>query len=275
LNVLNGRHRWRTVLAVLAVVPFVLPFAWLLLSVFKPRDQFLAAPPTVLPDPPTLASIVDVLNVLETPRLFANSILIATLSVLFTVLSSALVAFAFAAIPARGRSVLFALLVGTILIPPAAVIVPQFILFSRLGWVGTYLPLLVPQLFASAFYVFLLRQWFLGLPPHVFESAQVDGATPWQAFRHVALPLAKPALAAVAVFAFIGAWNDFLGPLVYLRSPESFTVSLGMATLDGIYVHDPQRSVAMAVVALIPPVLVYLVAQRFVVGGIGSAGWRA
>jgi multiple sugar transport system permease protein len=272
---LGTSNRLRTGLAVLAVIPFVLPFVWLMLSVLKPRAQFLAAPPTLLPDPPTLDSIVEVLGVLETTRLFGNSMLIATLSVVFTVASSALVAFAFAAIPARGRSLLFALLVGTILIPPAALIVPQFILFSRLDWVGTYLPLLVPQLFASAFYVFLLRQWFLGLPPHLFESAQVDGATPWQAFRHVALPLARPALAAVAVFAFIGAWNDFLGPLVYLRSPESFTVSLGMATLDGIYVHDPQRSVAMAVVALVPPVLVYLVAQRFIVGSIGSAGWRA
>ncbi len=275
MNALRGRDRLRATLAVIAVVPFVVPFGWLLLSVLKPRDQFLAAPPTLLPNPPTLASIIDVVNVLETPRLFANSMLIATLSVVFTVASSALVAFAFAAIPARGRSFLFALLVGTILIPPAALIVPQFVLFSRLGWVGTYLPLLVPQLFASAFYVFLLRQWFKGLAPHLFESAQVDGANPWQAFRHVALPLARPALAAVAVFAFIGAWNDFLGPLVYLRSPDSFTVTLGMATLDGIYVHDPQRSVAMAVVALVPPVLVYLVAQRFVVGGIGSTGWRA
>lgn len=264
-----------TVLALIAVVPFVIPFAWLTLSVLKPRDQFLAAPPTLLPDPPTLAAIFEVLTVLETPRLFANSTFIALLTVLFTVASSALVAFAFAAIPARGRRVLFALLIGTILIPPAALIVPQFILFSRLGWVGTYLPLLVPHLFASAFYVFLLRQWFLGLPAHVFESAQVDGATPWQSFRYVALPLARPALAAVAVFAFIGAWNDFLGPLVYLRSPDSFTVSLGMATLDGIYVHDPQRSVAMAVVALIPPLIVYLVAQRFVLGSVGRAGWRA
>jgi ABC-type glycerol-3-phosphate transport system permease component len=267
--------RGRTVLGVIASLPFVLPFAWLLLSVLKPRDQFLAAPPTLLPDPPTLASIIDVLGVLETPRLFGNSILIAVLSAVFSVASSALVGYAFAAIPARGRRVLFALLIGTILIPPAAVIVPQFILFSRLGWVGTYLPLVVPHLFASAFYVFLFRQWFMGMPPHLLESAQVDGATPWQAFRHVALPLAGPALAAVAVFAFIGAWNDFLGPLVYLRSPDSFTVSLGMATLDGIYVHDPQRSVAMAVVALVPPVLVFLVAQRHVVGGIGRAGWHA
>ena len=272
---MRGPDRLRALLAVLVAIPFLVPFAWLLLSVLKPRDQFLAAPPTLLPNPPTLSSILEVVGVLETPRLFANSIVIATLTVLFTVASSALVAFAFAAIPARGRRVLFALLIGTILIPPAAVIVPQFILFPRLGWVGTYLPLLVPHLFASAFYVFLLRQWFLGLPPHLFEAAQVDGATPWQTFRHVALPLAKPALAAVAVFAFIGAWNDFLNPLVYLRSPDSFTVSLGMATLDGIYVHDPQRSVAMAVIALVPPVLVYLVAQRFVVGGIGRAGWHA
>ena len=165
---------------------------------------------------------------------------------------------------------LFALLIGTILIPQTAVIVPQFILFSRLGWVGSYLPLIVPHLFGSAFFIFLFRQWFLSLPAHVFESAELDGANPLQALRHIGLPLAWPVVAAVAVFAFIGAWNDFLGPLVYLRSPESFTLSVAMATLDGIYVQNPQNSVAIALIVLIPPIIVFLVAQRFLVRGIGA-----
>jgi multiple sugar transport system permease protein len=257
-----------------AVLPFLIPFIWLTFSALKPADQFYAFPPTLLPNPPSLENVEAVLSLLQTPRLFANTLVIAGLSMVFTVASSALVGFAFATIPARGRKLLFAVLIGTILIPQAATIVPQFILFSRLGWVGTYLPLIVPHLFGSAFFIFLFRQWFRSLPAHIFESAEIDGATPFQAFRHIALPLCGPALAAVAVFAFIGAWNDFLGPLVYLRSPDSFTLSVAMATLEGIYVSNPQHSVAMALIVLIPPIVVFFVAQRFLVRGIESSGWR-
>ncbi len=275
MRVLESRVPWRAVLAVILALPFAVPLVWLAASALKPADQFFASPPTLFPNPPSLENVERVLGLLETPRLFANTLFIASFSALFSVLSSAVVGFAFATLRARGRRVLFALLIGTILIPPAAVIVPQFILFSRLGWVGSYLPLIVPHLFGSAFFIFLFRQWFRTLPDHVFESAELDGASPFQAFRHIALPLARPAVAAVAVFAFVGAWNDFLGPLVYLRSPESFTVSVGMATLEGVYVRSPQNTVAMSLIALIPPVLVFIVAQRYLVRGVGAGGWRS
>jgi multiple sugar transport system permease protein len=268
------RIPWRGILAALAVLPFVLPLLWLVATALKPTDQFFASPPTLLPNPPSLENIGAVLRLLETPRLIANTTLVAVLSMVFSVISSSLVGFAFATLPARGRRPLFAVLIATIMIPQAVTIVPQFILFSRLGWVGSYLPLIVPHLFGSAFYIFLFRQWFLTLPEHVFESAELDGATPLQVFRHVALPLAGPAIAAVSVFAFVAAWNDFLGPLVYLRSPDSFTISVGMATLEGIYVQQPQHSIAMALIALVPPVLVFAVAQRFLVRGAGASGWR-
>ncbi len=265
---------WRPIIVVLALLPFAIPFVWLVASALKPAEQFFAFPPTLLPNPPSLENVNSVLRLLETPRLFANTMLIALLSMVFTVVSSAIAGFAFATLHARGRRFLFALLIGTILIPQTAVIVPQFILFSRLGWVGSYLPLIVPHLFGSAFFIFLFRQWFLSLPAHVFESAELDGANPLQALRHIGLPLAWPVVAAVAVFAFIGAWNDFLGPLVYLRSPDSFTLSVAMATLDGIYVQNPQNSVAMALIVLIPPIIVFVIAQRFLIRGIGAGGWR-
>jgi ABC-type glycerol-3-phosphate transport system permease component len=171
--------------------------------------------------------------------------------------------------------VLFAVLLATIMLPPSATIVPQFVLFSRLDWIGTWLPLVVPSLFGSAFFIFLFRQWYRTLPAHLFESAELDGATPWQAFRHVALPLSGPAVAAVAVFAFVGAWNDFLAPLVYLRTPDTFTVSLGLASFSGIHVNEVHHSLAFALLALAPPVIVFLGAQRFLVRGIAAGGWRA
>ena len=272
---LGFRPGLRGLVAVAAAVPFGLPFIWLVANAFKPLDQFYASPPTILPSPPSLDLLSGALRSIDVLRLMANTTLIASLSVLATVLSSAIVGYAFATLPARGQKLLFAVLIATIMIPPSALIVPQFILFSRLGWVGTYLPLIVPHLFASAFYVFLFRQWFRNLPAHVFESAEMDGASPLQAFRHIALPLSGPALAAVAVFAFVASWNDFLAPLVYLRTAESFTISVGMAAFQGIYYNQLHYPVALALVALVPPVLVFVVAQRWLVRGIATGGWRA
>jgi multiple sugar transport system permease protein len=264
----------RLLLAIAVVIPFGLPFVWLIANAFKPIDQFYASPPTIFPDPPSLSNLTGVLGLVDVPRLIANSMVIAILNVTATVLSSSLVGYAFATLPARGRGLLFGILIATIIIPPTVALVPQFILFSRLGWVGTYLPLIVPSLFGNAFFIFLFRQWFRNLPPHLFESAELDGATPFQAFRHIALPLAGPAIAAVAVFAFVGSWNDFLGPLVYLRSPDTFTLTLGMATFQGVYVNEVHYSVAMALIALVPPVVIFVVAQRFLVRGAATSGWR-
>ena len=264
----------RASLAVLAVLPFAVPFLWLIASALKPVGQFYAFPPTLLPDPPSLESLTGAVTLVDVPRLLANSTLIAVLSVAATVVSASIVGFAFATLPARGRRPLFAVLIATILVPPSATLVPQFILFSRLGWVGSYLPLIVPHLCGSAFYVFLFRQWFRNQPANLFESAELDGANPLQAWWHVALPLARPAIAAVAVFAFVGSWNDFLGPLLYLRSPDTFTISLGLAAFQGTYVSQLHLTLALSLVALLPVVVVFAVAQRSIVGGIATGGWR-
>jgi multiple sugar transport system permease protein len=265
---------WRLPLAGVVALPFVVPFLWLVASALKPISQFYAAPPALLPDPPSLANLEGVLRLVDVPRLFGNSLAIAGTSVALTVLSSAVVGFAFATQQARGRRLLFAILLVTIMVPPSATIVPQFILFSRLDWVGTWLPLIVPNAFGSAFFIFLFRQWFKGLPAHVFENAELDGATPWQVFRHVAMPLSGPAVAAVAVFAFVGSWNDFLAPLVYLRSPGDYTISLGLASFAGIHVNEVHHALALALIALVPPVVVVAVAQRFLLRGIATTGWR-
>lgn len=267
--------RWRLPLALAAVLPFALPLAWLVANALKPAAEFYTAPPTFLSAAPTLDSLVEVWQLVNAPRLLLNTTFVAGLSALAAVLSSAVAGYAFAALPARGRRPLLWILLATIIIPPAATIVPQFILFSRLGWVGSYLPLLVPHLFGGAFYIFLFRQWFMNLPQSVLESAELDGANPWQAFRHIALPLAGPVVAAVAVFAFVAAWNDFLAPLVYLRSAESFTISLGMSSLEQTHGSQLHLSVALALIALLPPLLLFLVAQRFLIGGVGRGGWRA
>jgi multiple sugar transport system permease protein len=265
---------WQALLAVALAIPFAVPFIWLFASAVKPFDQFYAAPPTLFPNPPSLANLQGVLDLLDVPRLFANSTVIALITAAATVLASSVVGFAFATLPARGARLLFGILIATILIPPTVAIVPQFILFSRIGWVGTWLPLIVPSLFGNAFAIFLFRQWFRNLPENLFESAELEGANPIQTFRHIALPQARPVMAAVAVFAFVGSWNDFLGPLVYLHSPDTYTVSLGMATFQGVHVNEVHLSVAMACIALIPPIVVFVIAQRFLVRGIATGGVR-
>lgn len=269
------RNALRTGLAILVALPFLVPFAWLVLSALKPVGQFYASPPTLLPDPPSLASLAGAVALVDVPRLVLNSTLLALASVAATIVSSSLVGFAFATLPARGRGPLFAILLGTILVPPSATLVPQFILFSRLGWVGTYLPLVVPQLGGGAFAIFLFRQWFRNLPANVIESAELDGATPFQAWRHIALPLAKPAIAAVGVFAFVGSWNDFLGPLLYLRTPDQFTMSLGLASFQSTYYNQLHFTLALSLVALLPVVVVFAIAQRHLVQGVTAGGWRA
>ncbi len=264
----------RGVLAVAIVIPFAVPLLWLVLGALKPPGQFYSAPPTILPDPLSLEAIQSALRLVDAPRLVANSLLLAALNVIGTVASAAVVGFAFATLPARGKRPLFALLVATILVPPAVTLIPQYILFSRLGWVGTYLPLVVPQFLGSAFAIFLFRQWFRGLPANLFESAELDGANPFQQLRYVALPLSRPVIAAIAVFAFVGSWNDFLGPLLYLRSPDTFTVSLGLASFQGLYVNQVQQSMALSLLALLPVITVFAIAQRWLVEGISSAGVR-
>jgi len=264
----------RTIVAIAAVLPFAVPLLWLVAGALKPPGQFYTAPPTILPDPPSLEAIGSALRLVDAPRLAANSLLLAALNVIGTVASGAIVGFAFATLPARGARPLFGLLVATILVPASVTLVPQYILFSRLGWVGTYLPLVVPQFLGSAFAIFLFRQWFRGLPPNLFESAELDGANPFQQLRYIALPLARPVIAAIAVFAFVGSWNDFLGPLLYLRTPETFTISLGLAAFQGLYVNQVQQTMALSLLALLPVIAVFAVAQRWLIQGIARGGVR-
>jgi multiple sugar transport system permease protein len=270
----HGPGKLRSIVAVSAVLPFTVPLLWLVAGALKPPGQFYTAPPTILPDPPSLEAISSALRLVDAPRLAANSLLLAALNVVGTVASGAIVGFAFATLPARGRRPLFGLLVATILVPASVTLVPQYILFSRLGWVGTYLPLVVPQFFGSAFAIFLFRQWFRGLPANLFESAELDGANPFQQLRYVALPLARPVIAVIAVFAFVGSWNDFLGPLLYLRTPETFTVSLGLAAFQGVYVNQVQQTMALSLLALLPVVAVFALAQRWLIQGIATGGVR-
>ena len=258
-------------LLVLIALPFILPILWLVATAFKPAGQIFGETHSWLPNPPTLANFSDAWGLLDFPRFIRNSLFVTALSMLGTLASSSIVGYAFATLPARHKDKLFILLLATIMVPPTVTMIPLFILFSNLGWVNTYLPLIVPHFFANAFYVFLFRQFYRSLSPHLFESAEIDGCNPLQAFWWIALPLSKPALATVAVFSFIAGWNDFINPLIYLSSTSKYTLSLGLSLFQGLFYTQLQYLMPMSLIALLPVLLLFLVAQRLFIHGAAVA----
>jgi multiple sugar transport system permease protein len=207
-------------------------------------------------------------------RYTVNTLIIVGGEIVGTLFSCSLVAYAFARLRFRGREFLFNVLIITILIPWQVLMIPQFLLFLKMGWYGTFLPLIVPAFFGNAFFIFLIRQYMRTIPRELELAARVDGCTYFQVFWHVVLPLCKPVLAVCVVFVFLGGWNDLLGPLIYLDSNEKFTVSIGMANM--VTRADPNLNLLMAanLIMMIPAVLLYFFAQEKLIGGIASVGLK-
>ncbi|GAA2308740.1 carbohydrate ABC transporter permease [Glycomyces scopariae] len=212
-------------------------------------------------------------NTISFLRLTGWTLMYALVSMALTVVSSAVVAYGFARFRFPGRGLLFGLLMATILLPPAVTLVPKYAVFLQMGWVGTYLPLIVPQLFANAFNVFLLRQYFLTIPRELEEAARIDGAGPIRTFLRVIIPQSVPALTAVSLFHFFYAWNDFFEPLLYLAgNREIVPIGVGLSYFSGVYNSEPHLILAASLLALALPVAIFLAAQRVFVQGIVVTG---
>ena len=215
----------------------------------------------------------DVWQLIDYPRLLFNTIAIALIGTLGVLLSCTLVAYGFARFRFPGRGLLFTILIATIFLPSMVTLIPTYTLFVKLGWWGTWLPLLVPTFFANAYDVFLLRQYFLTIPRDLDEAASIEGAGPIRILRSVIIPQAWPVIAAVAVFHIVYSWNDFLGPLLYLSAkPELQTLAIGLARFEGIHFSDPNRIQAGNLMTLAIPVVVFLVFQRVFTRGIVITG---
>lgn len=206
-------------------------------------------------------------------RLFANTLAIALIGTFGTVISSTLVAYGFARFRVPGKQILFLILIGTIILPPQVTLIPTYTLFARIGWTGTWLPLLVPHFFANAYNVFLLRQFFLTIPRDLDEAAMIDGAGPLRILLSVLLPQAAPAIVAVSLFHFLFAWNDFFGPLIYLvGKPDLFPIAVGMQVFNALYASQPHLIQATAVMAMVLPITIFFFAQRFFMQGVVITG---
>jgi multiple sugar transport system permease protein len=222
---------------------------------------------------PQWSNFVDAWNTLDFPRMFGWTLFYAFTSMIGAVVSSAVVAYGFARFRFPFRGALFALLLATILLPPAVTLVPKYAVFLQMGWVGTYLPLIVPHFFASAFNVFLLRQYFLTIPKELEEAARIDGAGPIRTFLRVIVPQAIPALTAVSLFHFFYAWNDFFEPLLYLGGNRDIApIGVGLSYFSGLYSTEPQLILAATLLVLALPLTIFFVAQRVFIQGIVVSG---
>ena len=222
---------------------------------------------------PTWSNYQEVWETIDYPRLMWNTTFYAIATTIAVLFSCTLVAFGFSRFRFPGRDLLFIILISTIFLPVAVTVIPTFTFFQRIGWVGTWLPLIVPAFFANAYDVFLLRQYFMTLPRELDEAAMIDGASPLRILWSVIIPQSYPALMAVTVFHIVYAWNDYFGPLIYLSSNrDAWPISIALSTFNSIYGQRPQLIQAGALMALIAPLLLFVIAQRFFVQGIVVTG---
>lgn len=254
---------------ILITIIMVFPFSWLVYTSLKPYGEEF----TIVASQLTFSNYSSALTTVPLIKYAWNTTVIVLSTTAGTLLTASMAAFAFARLQFPGREPLFKLLLSTMMLPAIITLVPSFILFRILGWINTLLPLTVPAWFGGgAFNIFLIRQFFLTLPRELDEAARMDGASTWAIFRLVALPLSQPVLATVAIFTFVGQWNDFLHPLIYLHDINKYTISLGLRMFQSEYFTNWTWIMAAAVMSMLPILVLFFAAQRYFVQGIQLSG---
>jgi ABC-type glycerol-3-phosphate transport system permease component len=267
--------RWSFIYGLLIIVgiAILMPFIWTLSSSLKPYGAGITFPPEFIPRRFEWHNYAKVLTTIPFLTYLRNSTLVTGFAMVGEVVSASMVAYAFARLRFPGRNALFLIVLATMMIPYPVTLVPTFILFNKLGWVNTFLPLIVPPYFAPAFSIFLLRQFFMTIHHELDEAAEVDGAGWFRIYWQIILPLSKPALATVAIFAFMFYWNDFMGPLIYLSDNEMFTLALGVNFLRNMRGGgDLSMQMAASVMFVAPCIVLFFIAQRYIVQGIVTTG---
>ena len=275
------RQRWILTAALLALaVLWLAPIAWVVVTSLKPSENIVRLPPEWIPWPATGAHYQEVLwgssRTARIGRAFLNSLVVSVGSVVVVLATSAMAAYPLARMRFPGRDLIFGVLVGSLMIPNAVLLVPQYVLTQRIGWLSTYQGMIVPEAaMLFAFGVFLLRQFFLTMPRELEDAALIDGAGPWQVFSRIVLPLSQPVLAALAIFAFRSAWNDFLWPLIAVNKPEMFPLPVALALLRSAYSSESYGPImAGAALSALPLLVVFIVANRRIVEGVRLSGLK-
>jgi multiple sugar transport system permease protein len=270
-------RRWtRSLLKHLVLLPaaaiFLLPFLWMLSTSLKANSDLFVYPPIWIPSVLQFVNYPNAVKYITFFLYLRNTMIITAFSVVGATISSSLVAYSLARIRWPGRQVLLIMTIATLMLPYQVTLIPVFLVFRRLGMVGDLRPLFVPQFFGVAYYIFLLRQFFASIPMELSEAAYVDGASEFRIFREIVLPLAKPALATVAVFQFIASWRDYLGPLIYLNDQKLYTLSLGLQQYSGQYGREWGLLMAASVMFTLPVIVIFFVTQKTFVQGISLTG---
>ncbi|WP_054951439.1 carbohydrate ABC transporter permease [Numidum massiliense] len=242
---------------------FLFPFVWLLLTSLKTSQEIFQVPIKFFPEKPQWGNFVDAIKAMPFTLYVANTLLLCLINVFGQVISSPLVAYSISKIEWRWRNVIFAIIVATMILPPQVTMIPLYIVFSKLGWVNTYLPLTIGAFFGAPFYIFLLRQFFMGIPNELAEAARLDGASEFRIYWQIMLPQVKPVLATVALFTFVGVWGDFMGPLIYLNDADKWTIMVGLQNFFAEHGAQWELLMAAAAIFTLPSVIIFFFTQKY------------
>ena len=262
------------VVLLIGAVFILIPFFWMISTSLKKAGDVYIAPPQWIPADPQWENYVTAVTRLNYGVHATNTAIIVVFVMIGTLFSSSFAAYGFSRLRAPGRDAIFMVLLGTMMLPGAVTLVPTYLMFNSIGWVNTFLPLIVPAFFGNAFYVFLMRQFYITIPRELEESAMMDGATIYQIWWHIMLPLSGPVLATIAVFTFVGTYNDFFTPLIYLSDDTMHTIAVALTYFQGSSRIGPKMHLLMSAVSIsvIPPLVLFLFAQRYFVRGIVTTG---
>lgn len=277
----GSKQRWyssvlsRVLLIALSLL-FLVPLYWMIVSALKSGEELAQFPPTLWPSELNWSNFADAVRVMPFWTFFRNTFVITGASVILAVLSNYIVAYGFACIEWRGRDKVFYIVIATLFLPFPVTLIPMFDLWANLGLVDTWAPLILPNMFAAAFYTFLLRQFLKQTPMDMLNAARVDGASEWRIAWKVVFPSARPALTAVAIFAAVGSWNDFMGPLIYLQDTNRQTLSIGLQMFRQVHSEDIQFNLLMAasLLVILPLLVLFFVFQRYFIRGITIGGFK-
>lgn len=260
------------ILLFLGAALFMVPFVWMLSTSLKGEIGLFDLPPQWVPNPIHWDNYIKAVQSFPFLRYTWNTSFITAVVVIGGLLSSSVVAYAFARLRWPGRNIWFIILLSTMMLPPQVTMIPVFVLFRQLNWIDTYLPLTIPAFFGGAFFIFLMRQFFMTIPREMSEAAKIDGCPEFMIFLRIFIPLSKPALATLAIFSFMGTWNDFLGPLIYLNNPDKFTLALGLRTFQTQFGTRWNVMMAASILVMLPTLVLFFTCQRYFIEGITLTG---
>lgn len=273
LRRIPGRAVTYAVMTVLAVI-FMIPLLWMLSTSLKTRWEIMAWPPQWVPETPYWQNYADAFAKYPLARFMLNSAILVVLNIAGALISVPIISFGFARLRMPGKRVLFILMLSTMMIPGQIKLIPLFSFYNSLKLIDTYWPLILPSFFGEPFFIFLMVQYMRTIPQDLDEAARIDGASTWTILYRIILPLCKPPLTVTIVFSFLWTWNDFIHPLIYLNSFETYPISVGLAFFRGRYSVEWNLFMAATLVSIAPILIVYFFAQRYLIGGLATAGLK-